>query len=126
VQFAPSVIATAALVGYWWTRRRDWDWARELPAVVLLSVLTTGYGAWGFDLVVLLLPVVQAAAWLANGSSPRLALWSAAGYLAFNAAAFADLIPALWWAPVVAVGYLAVTLFTQPSWNTGPAPACPG
>jgi hypothetical protein len=126
VQFAPSVVATVALVGYWWTRRRDWDWSRELPTVVLLSVLTTGYGAWGFDLVVLLLPVVQAAAWLADGSNPRLALWSAAGYLAFNAAAFVGIVPVLWWAPVVVLGYLAVALLTRPSWNTGPAPASPG
>ena len=32
--------------------------------MVALSLLTTGYGAWGFDVVVLLLPVVLAAAWL--------------------------------------------------------------
>ncbi len=128
VQFAPSVLATAALVGYWAFRRSrgGWDWPRELPAVTLLSVLTTGYGAWGFDLVVLLLPVVQSAAWLAGGANPRLVLWSAAAYLAFNAAAFVGLIPVLWWAPAVAVGYVAVALLTRPSGRTGPDSASPG
>ncbi len=126
VQFAPSVVATAALVGYWWMRRREWDWARELPRVVLVSLLTTGYGAWGFDVVVLLLPVVQAAAWLADGSNPRLALWSAAGYLAFNAAVLAGRLPALWWSPVIAAGYVAVAILTRPSSRTGPGPASPG
>jgi hypothetical protein len=125
VQFAPSVLTTAALVGYWWARRRAWDWGRELPAVVLLSVLTTGYGAWGFDVVILVLPVVQAAAWLADGANPRLALWTAAAYLAFNAAVFAGLVPVLWWAPVVAAGYFAVALLTRPASCTGPTRSSP-
>jgi hypothetical protein len=127
VQFAPSVVTTAVLVGYWLVtvRRGRWDWSRELPLVTLVSVLATGYGAWGFDLVILLLPVVQAATWLADGSRPRLALWSAAGFLAFNAAAFVGMVSVLWWAPVVAVGYVALAL-TLPSGRTGPAPACRG
>ena len=33
----------------------------ELPLITVLSFLTTPYGAWHFDLVVLLLPILQVA-----------------------------------------------------------------
>jgi hypothetical protein len=102
-QFVPSAAATAVLVAYWWTRRRAWDWPRELPAVVLVGVLSTGYGAWGFDLVVLLPAVMQAATWAAG----RYALWA---YLGANAVALTFVVPVAWWGPMVAAGYVLAVL----------------
>ena len=42
-------------------KRKRWDWTRALPLVVAVSVLTTPYGGWIFDLPVLLVPVIAAA-----------------------------------------------------------------
>lgn len=110
IQFLPSVIGTVGLVAYWWQRRRAWNWERELPIVTLISVLTTGYGAMGFDQVVLLLPVVSAAVVIANHGSERLRMWSLMAYLLVNGAAISLLLPVLWWAPAVAVGYFVIVL----------------
>ena len=106
VQFAPSVIATLLLVGYWFTQRKVWSWERELPRVTLVSFLTTGYGAWGFDLIVLLLPIMQVAAWVAQSHNPRLQLWATLGYLSFNTAIYMALLPVIWWTPVIVLSYL--------------------
>ncbi len=106
VQFASSVVATLLLVGYWFTQRKAWDWEQELPRIVLVSFLTTGYGAWGFDLIVLLLPIVQVAAWVAQSHNPRLQLWATLGYLSFNAAICMALLPVIWWTPVIVLSYL--------------------
>ena len=46
----------------WWIYHcRHWDWKEQLPWLLLVSVLTTAYGGWPFDLVLLLVPVVHVA-----------------------------------------------------------------
>ena len=107
VQFAPSVLATLLLVAYWFWQRKVWNWEQELPRIVLVSFLTTGYGAWGFDLIVLLLPIVQVATWVAQSHNPRLQLWATLGYLSFNAAIYMALLPVIWWTPVIVQSYFA-------------------
>lgn len=62
VQFAPMAVAVVAVVAYWWRKRHAWSWPTELPRLVFVSVLATPYGAWIFDLVVLLVPVLAVAA----------------------------------------------------------------
>jgi hypothetical protein len=64
VQFLPTIVTAAVVAGYWFTRRRAWDWPAEAPRLIFASVIAAAYGAWIFDLVVLLVPVVQAAVWL--------------------------------------------------------------
>jgi hypothetical protein len=76
-------------------------------------VLTTGYGAWGFDLVVLLVPIAHAAARIAGTGNARLMLWSAMAYLAFCGAMLVGLVYVLWWAPLVTLGYAAVVAVTR-------------
>ena len=61
-QFVPCAAACVLLVGYRLWRGAAWDWPRELPRVVWVSVLATPYGGWIFDLTVLLVPVVAVAA----------------------------------------------------------------
>jgi hypothetical protein len=58
-QFIPGLLALLALVVYWLARRRSWQWEREMPLLVLVSVVSAVYGAWAFDLVILLVPIVQ-------------------------------------------------------------------
>jgi len=56
-QFVPAALAC---LGYAVVRVRTstpWDWPARLPLVVLVSLLAAPYGAWVFDLVLLLLPV---------------------------------------------------------------------
>ena len=57
LQFVPVL---AGLGWFAWHRRRAdraWDWADQLPPLLLVSFVTAPYGAWPFDLV-LLLPAV--------------------------------------------------------------------
>ncbi len=57
LQFIPLIIASLSIVGYWNAKRNRWDWNSEISSLVFVSVLFTAYGAWMFDLVVLLVPV---------------------------------------------------------------------
>ena len=64
VQFVPTLLASLALILLWLRSRQPLDWPRRLPGLIFISALCAAYGAWIFDLVVLLIPVIQAAALL--------------------------------------------------------------
>lgn len=89
VQFVPTAVTAVAVAGYWFARRRTWDWAAELPRLVFASVLTAAYGAWIFDLIVLLVPVLQATVWLAAARRPAATAGIAAVYAVLNVATVA-------------------------------------
>ncbi len=61
LQFVPVVLGLAWFAWHWWPRRRTWDWAAEVPTLLLVSFLTSPYGAWHFDLVLLLVVVLRRA-----------------------------------------------------------------
>lgn len=61
VQFVPCLVGCAALLVWRLRAGKDWDWTRALPVTVAVSVMTTPYGGWIFDLPVLLVPVLAAA-----------------------------------------------------------------
>lgn len=69
-QFVPLAVACVGLVGVWLARGRRWDWPADLPALVVVSALASPYGAWVFDLTVLLVPVTAALARLTAGGRP--------------------------------------------------------
>ncbi len=60
IQFVPLAFASICVVLHWLKNRSTWNWTSELPKLIFVSVLFTAYGAWMFDLVVLLVPVVAA------------------------------------------------------------------
>ena len=62
LQFLAMVPGLIWFAPYCWRHRADWDWDKCLPLLLLVSVVTAAYGAWPFDLVLLLVPVVQVAA----------------------------------------------------------------
>lgn len=63
LQFVPPLIGLIWLVGWlYFTRKRTWDWAEVLPIVLLASIVSAPYGAWPFDLVILLPAVMLVAA----------------------------------------------------------------
>ncbi len=65
IQFTPMAAIAAVTAVHWWRNRSSWSWSEQTPRLVFLSVLATSYGAWVFDLVVLLVPVCAVAAKLA-------------------------------------------------------------
>jgi hypothetical protein len=130
VQFVPLAVGCGLLLPYWWVRRKAWDWSVELPRLVFASVLLAPYGAWIFDLTVLLVPVV--AAWVRVLRRPRFvpvvfaaathALLSLATVLAIGCypRLFGEpygLYQMIWVAPAVLVWCVVVTLLSRPTVN---------
>lgn len=90
LQFVSVALGFAWFAWYRWAKRADWDWTDQLPLVLAVAFATAPYGAWPFDMVLLLPAVVRlllasaAAAderpgWAAGG--PRFTI---AGLLAVN------------------------------------------
>jgi hypothetical protein len=90
-QFAPAVPGLLWLAWYWRRHRHDWDWQRQTPALLFASLLTAPYGAWPFDLVVLLPALLQVAVLLLDAPR-RLALLALALHLAVGALALAQVL----------------------------------
>ena len=110
VQFVPCAIACLGYAAYRIQQGSRWDWTRELPRVIWISVLFTPYGGWIFDLTVLLVPVVQASVWIANAG--RRGAWVALGigHLAITAVSliWTYTLPEFFWiVPAVFVLYVA-------------------
>jgi hypothetical protein len=60
LQFVPVFAGLAWFGRYWLRHEKSWDWNEQLPLLLLVSFLTAPYGAWPFDMVLLL----PAAVWL--------------------------------------------------------------
>jgi hypothetical protein len=65
-QFLPMLPGGVWLIVHWRRHRQAWEWGEQMPMLLLVGMLTAAYGAWPFDLVLLLLPVVAAAAELSR------------------------------------------------------------
>ncbi|HTU16813.1 MAG TPA: glycosyltransferase family 87 protein [Gemmataceae bacterium] len=113
MQFVPMVPGLLWLAWYWRRHRRSWSWPKQLADLLFASLLTTAYGAWPFDLVLLLIPILQVAAevgrrgravWLAAGAGFLAINALAAGQLACEAAYFAF----IWMTPALLLAYLAL------------------
>ena len=63
VQALPAVLALLWFLFRWRRARDEWQWREEMPILLLASLLTTSYG-WFFDQIVLLPCVFQGAEWL--------------------------------------------------------------
>jgi hypothetical protein len=74
--------------------------------------LTTFYGAWPFDLVILLLPVIQAGVWAAN--KPELKRFALAIFVAIDSVALVLVLVSvtsiwfIWMTPALLAGYLSL------------------
>src|SRR5262249_41488490 len=79
---------------------------------LLVSLLTAAYGAWPFDLVLLLVPIVHLAVALAATGRARTVGLAVATYVTFNGlgvfliAASVEYFWFLWMTPVVLIAYL--------------------
>jgi Glycosyltransferase family 87 len=114
LQFVALIPGLLWFAPYWWMQRHEWKWKEQLPLLLTVSVLTTAYGGWPFDLVLLLLPILHAAALAVRGGWNRTTSLAAGLFLAVNALAFVQLMLQieyfwfLWITPAVLAAYLAV------------------
>ena len=126
LQFVPPVLGLVWGCLYWRRCRHNWRWDQELPLILLVSVLTAAYGAWPFDLVVLLLPVIEVAARAQHVSRAQLAI-IAGVYAAIEVPALAlsvagvDPFYFVWMPPALLLSYLGLRMVMQGSANL-PAP----
>jgi hypothetical protein len=110
-QFLPLIPGMLWLAWYWRRHRRGWDWNERLPALLFASFLAAPYGAWPFDLVVLLLPLPGLAARLAGAAPGRVAV-AAGCHLLIGMAALAQTLRGpeyfwyLWMTPALLAAYL--------------------
>jgi hypothetical protein len=117
LQFVPVALGLAWFAWYRWKNRRDWDWLERLPPVLLVSFTTAPYGAWPFDMVLILpaafaLGLMSGAAWDVRPGwapgSPRFTLAALAavnaGCLAMNLAQSGSFL-FLWVAPATLLVY---------------------
>jgi hypothetical protein len=111
-QFVAMVPGGVWLAWRGWRRRRDWDWDEQLPLLLLVSMLTAAYGAWPFDLVLLLVPVLRTAVLLRG--SPRLRIVAGAVFVAITALALglvareAEYLWFIWMTPALLVSCAAL------------------
>jgi hypothetical protein len=131
VQFVPCALACAGFLAHRVWSGAAWDWTRVLPFAVAVSVLTTPYGGWIFDLPVLLVPVMAAVARLVATGRWVLAGVVIVGQAAINVASFA--LPTVfargvglneyWWvAPAALVLCLPALGRANPGRSAGGAP----
>lgn len=116
-QFLPAAAAVGAFAAWHLSRGRahtDAERRAILPWAVGLSLLVAPYGAWAFDLVLLLVPILAAAARAADAPNPA-AVWVGVGWLAaVNAAVLVMMLQVasseryVWVTPTVLLGAAAV------------------
>ena len=88
MQFAPTLLGLAWLtVVGWRDRNRRWTWPDRMPMLLLVSFVTASYGAWPFDLVILLPAVIHVAAGLAARADRVQTIAAGAAYVVINGAA---------------------------------------
>jgi hypothetical protein len=114
IQFVPCAVACLGYAAYHVWRGGRWDWPAELPAVACVSVLSTPYGGWIFDLAVLVVPLIRAAVWVAESRRWLLGAVLAAGHLTIAVVPFVrggGLDEYLWLAPAAVALYLLAWAF---------------
>lgn len=90
LQFVSVAIGVVWFAWYRAGRRGNWSWREQLPLVLLVSFCTAPYGAWPFDMVLLLPAVVamlvksHAVLGAGAGYEPGSARFTLAGLLAVN------------------------------------------
>jgi Glycosyltransferase family 87 len=113
LQLVPSIFGTVWLLFYWQKHRSTWDWVKQMPLLILVSLSTSPYG-WTFDQVVLLPGVVQSALWLFNRNLNVTSSSIIVSYLSINAIAIKMNIARVddfwyfWLAPTLLIIYLVL------------------
>jgi hypothetical protein len=59
LQFVSVAVGLLWFAWFRWNRRCGWDTSEQLPLLLLVSFVTAPYGAWPFDMVLLLPAIYQ-------------------------------------------------------------------
>jgi hypothetical protein len=112
LQFAPMILGLSwLLVWAWQSRETTWSWPNTFPALLLVSFVTTSYGAWPFDLVLLLPAIIQRASQISRANHRRLTTWAIIVYGAIDLGALTlnllrfEALWFVWMAPTLLVLY---------------------
>ena len=62
-QFIPLALGAIWFIWYWLINHQGWSWGGQMPAIVLVSLLSSPFG-WSFDQVVLLLVIIPITVWV--------------------------------------------------------------
>ena len=114
LQFLPMALCLLFFLCVYWKRyERDWVWERQMPILLLVSVITAAYG-WSFDLVVLIPALIQAAVLTIQKARPKLVGFAILYFMLCNGLAywlnshdFSELY-FVWMAPALLVGFLGI------------------
>jgi hypothetical protein len=108
-RFVPMTFAIAWSLWHWRNQRRHWDWRREVPLLLAVSVWTCFY-SWVNDLI-LLLPVLIQSAILLLRQPQRPRVIGASCFCALNLLCLAMNVSAardftyVWLSPVMVIGH---------------------
>jgi hypothetical protein len=101
-------------VPWWLCQPCPWDWKEQMPLLLLVSVLTTAYGGWPFDLVLLLVPVMDIATRLQGREQWRQQLVAATIHTALGLIALGQIAVGteyfwfIWMCPTYLVAYVSL------------------
>jgi hypothetical protein len=111
LQFLPPLAGALWFLWHWRCQHQTWRWAEQMPLLLVVALASTPYG-WEYDQVVLLLPILQVAIWMATEPWSRVSTLLLVGYLAMNGLALAVNVARinafwfLWLAPAFLLWYL--------------------
>lgn len=111
--FIPALFGLFWLLWQGWRSRGDrWDWAEQMPLLLMISLMTAPYGAWTYDLVMVIPALIQIAVRISQHSNCVYRARGTLAYLAINLSAFwltlyhADQFWYIWMTPSVLIAYL--------------------
>ena len=115
VQFVACAVAGLGALAFRLKAGAAFDWPRALPLAVAVSLIATPYGGWLFDLPVLLVPVVWAAAKLVGAGRFALAGALVAGQAAVTVATFArpGALHGYWWVAPLTLALCLPAVFAR-------------
>ena len=124
LQFLPAFFGGLWLIYYWYKHQQSWRWVKDLPIVLLVSLLTSPY-AWTYDQVILVPAVIQATIWLLNARNRWSTLLLASLYLGINILNLGLHMRLsdfwfVWMAPALLIWFLLVDRFKTFSKTTVP------
>src|SRR5262249_15825382 len=65
----PSFIGIVWLLFHWQKFKNEWEWAEQLPSLIVASLATAPF-AWSFDYIVLLPAIIEVASWISRQGVP--------------------------------------------------------
>jgi hypothetical protein len=113
LQFVPALLGIGWLIWHAWRmRNREWKWHEQMPMLLLVSFATASYGAWPFDLIILLPAAIAIAADMARHPNRQRMILGIGLWLAINVSALAINVLKInsfwfiWMAPAMLAAYL--------------------